>query len=194
MKRKLILVLFAPLFATVVTVSAQDPPRNASFDRGGDQPVAASAPVPGPVAGLSQKPASPEIRRDDDPFDSGAPATTGTARVTTRAVRVPSGQNRSVATYQVTVFDDSSAEVAQLAHQLAAAKSDDERERLKSRLTASLTAQFEERQQRHEEELKALEDQVKKLRELVDKRKENRRDIIARRLEQIVRDSQGLGW
>ncbi len=81
-----------------------------------------------------------------------------------------------------------------LAQQLAAAKSDSDREKLKGQLAEVLEKQFDQRQKRHEEEIKQLEAQIKKLKDLVDKRQENRREIIASRLDQIVKESQGLGW
>jgi hypothetical protein len=85
-------------------------------------------------------------------------------------------------------------ESEQLARQLAQAKSDDDRDKLKAKLGEVLGKQFDQRQRRHQAEIQALEAQVKKLRDLVEKRQENRREIIARRLEQILRESQGLGW
>ncbi len=81
-----------------------------------------------------------------------------------------------------------------MAQQLAAAKSDSDREKIKSQLAETLEKQFDQRQKRHEEEIKSLEAQVKKLRDMVEKRQENRREIISRRLDQIVKESQGLGW
>jgi flagellar motility protein MotE (MotC chaperone) len=82
----------------------------------------------------------------------------------------------------------------QLAQQLAAAKSDSDRDKIKGQLTEVLEKQFDQRQKRHEEEIKQLEEQIKKLKELVDKRHENRREIIGARLNQILKESQGLGW
>ena len=35
---------------------------------------------------------------------------------------------------------------------------------------------------------------VKKLKELVRLRNEKRREIVAKRLEQVLRDAEGLGW
>jgi hypothetical protein len=87
-----------------------------------------------------------------------------------------------------------SSQAEQLAQQLAAAKSDSDRDKIKGQLAEILEKQFDERQKRHEEELKALETQVKKLKDLVDKRQENRRDIIRARLAQIEKEAQGLGW
>jgi hypothetical protein len=81
-----------------------------------------------------------------------------------------------------------------LSRQLAEAKSDGDRGKIKDQLNEVLEKQFDQRQKRHEEEIKALEAQIKKLKDLVDKRQENRREIIGARLNQIVKESQGLGW
>jgi enoyl-CoA hydratase/carnithine racemase len=86
------------------------------------------------------------------------------------------------------------SQAEQLAQQLAAAKSDSDRDKIKGQLSENLEKQFDERQKRHEQEIKALEAQVKQLKDLVDKRQENRREIIGARLNQIVKEAQGLGW
>ncbi len=85
-------------------------------------------------------------------------------------------------------------EADQLARKLAETKSDTEREKIKTQLGELLKQQFDLRQKRHAHEIEELEAQIKKLKNLVDKRQENRNEIIARRLEQILRESQGLGW
>jgi hypothetical protein len=85
-------------------------------------------------------------------------------------------------------------EADQLARQLGESKSDTDRDKLKTKLGEVLGKQFDQRQKRHEREIEQLEAQVKKLKDLVEKRQENRREIIGRRLEQILRESQGLGW
>jgi hypothetical protein len=85
-------------------------------------------------------------------------------------------------------------EADRLARQLGEAKSDTDRDKLKTQLGEVLGKQFDQRQKRHEREIEQLEAQIKKLRNLVEKRQENRREIIGRRLEQILRESQGLGW
>ena len=81
-----------------------------------------------------------------------------------------------------------------LARQLGEAKSDTDRDKIKTKLGEVLAKQFDQRQKRHEHEIEELEAQVKKLKDLVSKRQENRREIIAQRLDQIIRESQGLGW
>jgi hypothetical protein len=82
----------------------------------------------------------------------------------------------------------------QLARQLGEAKSDSDRSKIRTQLGEVLEKQFDQRQKRHEDEIKQLEAQIKKLKDLVDKRQENRREIISARLNQIVKESQGLGW
>jgi hypothetical protein len=84
--------------------------------------------------------------------------------------------------------------VDKLAHALVEAKSDSERDKLKNQLTETLEKVFDLRQKRHAKEIADLEAQVKKLKDMVQRRQENRRDIVAKKLDQIVSDFQGLGW
>lgn len=81
----------------------------------------------------------------------------------------------------------------ELVKQLAKAEGD-KKEKIKDQLTETLGKQFDARQKRHQAELTALEAQVKKLKELVQKRQENRREIIGKRLDQLMREADGLGW
>jgi hypothetical protein len=81
----------------------------------------------------------------------------------------------------------------ELVKQLAKAEGE-KREKIKDQLTETLGKQFDVRQKRHQDEIAALEKQLKKLRDLVEKRKENRREIVSKRLEQVVREAEGLGW
>ena len=85
-------------------------------------------------------------------------------------------------------------ETMKLTKQLAEAKSDGDKDKIKEKLKELLVKQFDDRQKRHEKELEALETQVKKLKEMVGKRQENKKDIIDERIKQLQRDAQGLGW
>jgi hypothetical protein len=82
----------------------------------------------------------------------------------------------------------------QAAHRVSEAKSDSDRDKAKSDLRELLEKQFDLRQQRHEKEITALETQVKKLKDLVRKRTDNRREIVSKRLDQVLNDAEGLGW
>ena len=91
-------------------------------------------------------------------------------------------------------FDPADSEAKKLAKQLSEAKTDSEKDKLKEKLKELLTKQFDERQQRHVKELEALDAQVKKLKEMVGKRQENKKDIIDERTKQLGREAAGLGW
>jgi hypothetical protein len=82
----------------------------------------------------------------------------------------------------------------ELARKLGAAKSETDRSQIKTELSDLLEKQFSFRQKRHQEEIAALEAKVKKLKDLVEKRQENRHEIIAKRLDQILSNAEGLGW
>jgi hypothetical protein len=85
-------------------------------------------------------------------------------------------------------------EASVLLRKLAAADSDANRSAIKTQLKENLGKQFDARQKRHEQEIKTLEEKVKKLKELVLRRQESRDEIISRRLDQVLRDAEGLGW
>lgn len=69
-----------------------------------------------------------------------------------------------------------------------------EREKLETELRALLRREFAARLAVHEREIKQLEEKVRQLRERVALRKEKQEEIVAHRLQQILRDAQGLGW
>ena len=85
-------------------------------------------------------------------------------------------------------------ETFNLTKQLSDAKTDGDKDKLKDNLKELLVKQFDDRQKRHEKELEALEAQVKKLKEMVGKRQENKKDIVEERMKQLQRDALGLGW
>jgi hypothetical protein len=82
----------------------------------------------------------------------------------------------------------------ELKRMLERAKGDSRRNEVRTKLAENLGQQFDLRQKRHGLELEALERQVAKLKELVRKRQESRDDIISRRVEEIQREIDGLGW
>ena len=85
-------------------------------------------------------------------------------------------------------------ETMTIAKQLAAAKSDTDKEKLKEKLQEALLKAFDDRQKRQEKEIEALEKQVAKLKEMVSKRQEAKKEIIAERVKQLEREAKGLGW
>jgi hypothetical protein len=69
-----------------------------------------------------------------------------------------------------------------------------EREKLETELRALLRREFATRLAVHEREIKQLEEKVRQLRERLALRKEKQEEIVNHRLQQILREAQGLGW
>jgi hypothetical protein len=82
----------------------------------------------------------------------------------------------------------------QLLDQYRGAESAGDRSDILEKLSAAVRDQFEVRQQIREKELEALEVRVRKLRELHEKRQDARAEIVEQRVEQLVREAEGLGW
>lgn len=85
-------------------------------------------------------------------------------------------------------------ETRKLLEQLRDAESAGDRSDLLEQVSQTVEQQFGIRQQIRAKELEALEARVRKLRELHDKREEAKADIIARRIEELTRAAEGLGW
>ena len=69
-----------------------------------------------------------------------------------------------------------------------------ERADIRNKLVAAVNQQFDDRQAAREEELKQLEEQVRRLRELQQRRKSAKQDIVQNRIDQLFREAEGLGW
>jgi hypothetical protein len=85
-------------------------------------------------------------------------------------------------------------EVSRLTTEYGRTEGNEARTKVKDKLSAALVKQFDAQQKRRELELSRVEAQVKKLRELMKKRDEERKTIIEKRLDQLVREADGLGW
>ncbi len=90
--------------------------------------------------------------------------------------------------------DQSHGEAVRLAKQIADAKSDTDKEKLRDKLKDVLNKAFDARQKQHEQEIAALEKQIDRLKKMVEKRQENKKEIIEERTKQLLREAQGLGW
>jgi hypothetical protein len=88
----------------------------------------------------------------------------------------------------------SEREVRRLVDEYARTDNEGQRSKIKSKLSEVLDKQFDLQQKRREMEVAQIEAQLKKLRELMRKRSEARQTIVDRRLDQLVRDAEGLGW
>jgi len=192
MKSKLALLMFAAVGSAALAASAQTPSSSSSDER----PRLFRTPTIATTRAASSPGQNEQVGVTVDESSSG---------VTVRTSATPRAQSYSTSTFfpdqrwiaHMNLSGEESSiahEADQLARQLGEAKSDSDRDKLKVKLGEVLEKQFEQRQKRHEGEIAELEAQVKKLKDLVARRQENRREIVARRLEQVLRESQGLGW
>jgi hypothetical protein len=75
-------------------------------------------------------------------------------------------------------------------------QTEDEKERgwITGELTKAIAKHFDVRQEARERELKQLEAQVRRLRELHDRRTKEKEQIVQDRVRLLLRDADGLGW
>lgn len=69
-----------------------------------------------------------------------------------------------------------------------------ERDQLVKDLTAIASQEFDTRQESRSQELKNLEEQLKKLQALHERRAKEKDDIVRDRVRHLLRDADGLGW
>lgn len=82
----------------------------------------------------------------------------------------------------------------QLISRYAASEDAEQRSAIKAELAEQLTNHFSIQEQIRDRELARVEARVKKLRELTQKRRDAQKTIIEQRLDQLLRDADGLGW
>lgn len=81
-----------------------------------------------------------------------------------------------------------------LIQQYGQTEDEQQRNNLKEQLGETLAKQFDVQQQLREHEIAKIEAKVKKLRDIITKRTDARKSIIERRLDQLLREADGLGW
>ncbi len=82
----------------------------------------------------------------------------------------------------------------ELAKKLAEAKDDDAKAKLRDELKAALAKAFDDRLKGQEKQVADLEAQLKRLKEMVSKRREAKADIVTDRLASLEKEAKGLGW
>jgi hypothetical protein len=88
----------------------------------------------------------------------------------------------------------SEPKVNELVRKWKAAEDDDAREKAQDEIRAALKEAFESRLTAHEQQIQELELEVKRLREQLERRREKQDEIVDFRLQQVLREAQGLGW
>ena len=81
-----------------------------------------------------------------------------------------------------------------LIQQYGQTEDEQQRANFKEQLNETLAKQFDVQQQLREHEIAKIEAKVKKLRDIITKRTDARQTIIERRLDQLLREADGLGW
>jgi hypothetical protein len=82
----------------------------------------------------------------------------------------------------------------QLVAKYAATEQAEERGAIKTQLAELLAKHFDVQQQLRERELGRVEARIRKLRELAQKRREAQKTIVEQRVDQLLREADGLGW
>jgi hypothetical protein len=85
-------------------------------------------------------------------------------------------------------------QVAKLVEAYSHAEGESARSGIKSNLSSTLEKEFDLQQKRRDLELKRVEERLRNVRELMKKRNDARRSIIDNRLDQLLREADGLGW
>jgi hypothetical protein len=88
---------------------------------------------------------------------------------------------------------DLSQQTEELGDKLRNAKKE-EREKIKTEISETVTQHFDVRQKRRELQIKRMEDELKKLREAMVKRNESKDQIIKKRLAELVGNEDDLGF
>ena len=84
--------------------------------------------------------------------------------------------------------------VAGLVERYGQTENEKDRTELKSQLAKALGDEFVAQQKRRSLELDRVEAQLKKVRDVLRKRAEEQQTIVDKRLDQVVREAEGLGW
>src|SRR5437899_1660981 len=86
------------------------------------------------------------------------------------------------------------SETSTLIAEYSRTEDESQRSKTKAKLAATLEKQFDLQQKRRDLEVARIEAQLKKLRDIMRKRGESRQTIIDKRLDQLLREADGLGW
>lgn len=84
--------------------------------------------------------------------------------------------------------------VNELVGKWKAAQNESDRGKVQQELRTALKAQFHANFTSHEKEIKQLEAEVQRLREHLELRRKKQDEIVESRVQQLLREAQGLGW
>jgi flagellar motility protein MotE (MotC chaperone) len=85
-------------------------------------------------------------------------------------------------------------QTGQLIKQYVKAEKEDDKKEIRKKLTDVLGKQFDAHMDKQQKELAELEKQIASLKTLLKKRQDSKSAIIEHRMDQLIRDAEGLGW
>jgi hypothetical protein len=92
------------------------------------------------------------------------------------------------------LHDEYEARTRKLVADYRNASNDQDKKKLVDDLAKAIETQFDVRQENRAKTLKQLEDQMKRLRDLHERRTREKNQIVQDRLRQLLRDADGVGW
>jgi hypothetical protein len=141
------------------------------------------------VALLAQVASAEEPKKSDEPV-----RTTTTNTPYSRGYAPATGEYGEMGGYGWYGMESDTRGTKQLVDRWKAAREASERDKIEKSLHESLTTEFTQRLAAHEREIKQLEEKVRQLRDRLSLRREKQDEIVEHRLQQILREAQGLGW
>jgi hypothetical protein len=156
--------------------------------------AAAALTIAAAGAALSQAPPPAQPARVAVPVPPSAANYSGGAFAYTPGQNVYSYGFQAVSSEQAQAAAALEQKSRELLAKYTATEDSDEKAKVVEQLTAAVGEQFDARQGIRQQELKRLEEQLKKLRALHDRRATEKSQIIEDRVKQLLRDADGLGW
>ena len=111
----------------------------------------------------------------------------------TRGSYLSSDMSGMAGTYTPSQVNTNQGNIATILNQLKSVEGA-EKEGVIAKLKTAVGEQFDQRQDSKLNELVALEEQIKKLKEIHNKRTLQRDQIVGDRVQQLIREVDGLGW
>ncbi len=102
--------------------------------------------------------------------------------------------NKGVQVYSSPGAHHDDQKISSLLSEYQSVKEENKRSELVNQITATVTHQFEEKQQMREQELRQLEERLADLKQRHSKRESLKEKIVGDRVQQLLNNIEGLGW
>jgi hypothetical protein len=86
------------------------------------------------------------------------------------------------------------SQAAQLAQSYVKTQKEEDKTKIRKKLTDVLGEQFDQHSKRQEKELEDIEKQIASLKTVLKKRLDAKSTIVERRVDQLIHDADGMGW